>query len=82
MAKTWTVRPSQLLGIKDEYVAFCLDEAVAFFGNEVEAEINGIEGRNPRDTQVRQERKLRELLGVKVRFADPIAMGKVIKKNA
>lgn len=30
-AKTWGVRPSELIGLKDEYDAYCFDEVSAVF---------------------------------------------------
>lgn len=35
-AKTWRCRPSELLAIDDDYVAYCLDQAVGYFGRELE----------------------------------------------
>lgn len=30
MAKTYKERPSKILGLKDEYTSYCLDEACAY----------------------------------------------------
>ncbi len=35
-AKTYGIRPSKLLNISDEWAAYCLDNAIALFGNFVE----------------------------------------------
>lgn len=36
MSKTYQVRPSEIIGIKDdEYTSFCFDEACAFFLSEL-----------------------------------------------
>lgn len=43
-AKTWSSRPSDLLALSDPYVRYCLDEAVSYFGNMVESELNQCEG--------------------------------------
>ena len=39
MAKEYSSRPSQLLGIEDPYSAWCLDDAVYAWGTHVEAEL-------------------------------------------
>lgn len=36
-AKTYGVRPSELLEISDEWAAYCLDSAVSLFGNYIES---------------------------------------------
>lgn len=43
-AKTWSTRPSVLLDVSDPYVAYCLDEAVSYFGGTVEGELAQCEG--------------------------------------
>jgi hypothetical protein len=58
MAKTFRVRPSDLLGIIDNsYLAFCLDRAVWTFGNAVEYDMNQAEedprlGKTPKKEQL------------------------------
>lgn len=44
------VRPSQLAGVDDPYVAYCLDEAVGEFGAFVTAELETI-GLTPKETK-------------------------------
>jgi len=63
-------------------VAYCIDDAVSFFGNFIESAIMSVEGKNSKDTAGRQKLQLRRLLKdgpVKTvrQFADPVAMGKV-----
>lgn len=44
LAKTWNVRPSELLGLpRSSYEAYCLDEAIGFFGNNLKFELDKIE---------------------------------------
>ena len=47
MSKTYSQSPSALLGLRndpdDAYVAYCLDEAIFFFGSHVENELNEAE---------------------------------------
>lgn len=63
-------------------MAYCLDDAIGFFGNFIEAAVLSVEGKNSKDTAGRQKLQLRRLLKdgpVKTarQFADPVAMGKV-----
>ena len=37
MMNLYRTRPSVLLGIEDEYTAFCLDEACAYIANKIES---------------------------------------------
>ncbi len=36
MSKLYQVRPSEIMGINDEYVRFCFDEACAFISVKIE----------------------------------------------
>lgn len=45
----WACRPSTLLSIKDEYVAYCFDEACGQFGMAVEAEMDSVKGKTDED---------------------------------
>lgn len=73
-AKTWNTRPSQLIDIDDPYVAYCVDEAVAMFGNTVSAELNDIYDKNPKKMAQKQERHLQMRLGLPMKFRDPAKM--------
>lgn len=42
MASQFQSRPSELLGVSDKYAAYCLDEAVYFFGSHVESELHRV----------------------------------------
>lgn len=57
-AKTWHVRPSALLALDDSYVAYCLDEAVAYLGRTIDGELHGVEG----DTQADRNRNAQLVL--------------------
>lgn len=41
-AQTWNCRPSILLGVDDEYLAYCLDQAVSILGNGITNELNNV----------------------------------------
>lgn len=72
-AKTWGVRPSELLDLHDPYVAYCLDEAVATFGNGVVQELDSVEGKTSRDISRKRKAILGKLLQLpdEMRFRAP-----------
>jgi hypothetical protein len=79
-AKTWNCRPSNLLAIEDDYVAYCLDQAVGYFGRHLEAELEkaGSDAKNDEEAQWKRQRVLDKYLGEedkhqRGRFADPAA---------
>lgn len=59
LAKTWNSRPSELLNIESDWTAFCLDRAIATFGNALKAELEGVEGKNAKTVQSKREQVLR-----------------------
>jgi hypothetical protein len=79
-AKTWNCRPSDLLAITDDYVAFCLDQAVGYFGRVVEADLEAVEGKTDAERNQKRDRVLQKYIGDKDekprrgQFADPAAM--------
>jgi hypothetical protein len=78
-AKTWSVRPSDLLNIDDWYTSYCLDQAIAYWGTFVETELDRIEGDKPKVVEQKRKAKLHELLGTEGetpsgQFADPALM--------
>jgi hypothetical protein len=36
------------MGVEDDYVAFCLDQAAAYWGRSIEIELDGVEDPDPR----------------------------------
>ena len=72
-AKTWGVRPSELLDIDNPYIAYCLDEAVATFGNGVSNELESVEGKSKSQVNQRRRAVLGKLLKLpdEVRFKKP-----------
>lgn len=83
-AKQWKVRPSQLLDIEDAYVAYCLDEAIGYFGSQLEFELDkassGKESKGERSAKMKRQSVLDRVLGPPkketARFADPAALMK------
>lgn len=72
----WNVRPSQLLGIDDDYLAYCIDEAVGEYGSFVRGELEQVEGKNAKEVQGRRELVLRRLLTAEKEadlYATPVA---------
>ena len=65
MSKRAGCRPSALLGLADEYVAYCLDEAVLEFAGAVEEALSQVkEAKNPKVTEKRRQDVLDKWLGV------------------
>lgn len=73
-------RPSQLLAIENDYVAYCLDEAVIFFGLTMENmldEAGHKPGKDERKARAARERLLNKVLGNDDQtsgYADPALM--------
>jgi hypothetical protein len=64
-AKDWGQQPADLLGIQDDYVAFCVNEAVYYCGNYINNELEKIVGRDREPAQSvgnRKNHRLSELL--------------------
>lgn len=61
-AKTWSTRPSQLLGLDQPYLAYCVDEAVATWGNHVVNELDKIDGKTDKEVNRKRHNKLLQLL--------------------
>lgn len=71
-------RPSSLLDIQDSYTAFCMDQAVAMFGNGVQNILDSITHKNEKFQTAQRTAKLNAILSdappeeaVKKSFAAP-----------
>lgn len=75
LAKSMTVRPSQLLAIDDAYVAYCIDDAVMTFGEFIASKLNEVKGKNAKQIEGQRLLLLRRLLSseAKQQFRAPIA---------
>jgi hypothetical protein len=51
-----------LVNITDSYAAYCLDEAVAVFGNTLSAELDSVEGKNASEMELKRKRILEDAL--------------------
>lgn len=70
------VRPSDVVSVQDEYAAFCLDEAVMYFGSFVKQKLQEVKGKNEAEIEGKQKLILKKLLeaeGAEGRFATPVA---------
>jgi hypothetical protein len=79
-AKTWNCRPSNLLAIEDDYVAYCLDQAVGYLGRSIEAELGRVEAKSESEAEAKRQRVLERFLydektkPTRGAYADPAAM--------
>jgi hypothetical protein len=55
-AKTWGCRPSELMALDDEYVAYCFDQAIGYIGRAIEGELGKVDAKN--ETEAEHKRKL------------------------
>lgn len=63
-AQRWSTRPSQLLGIDNDYYAYCLDEVVDTFGQYVESELDKITDKNAKKRAQKQKNRLGQILQI------------------
>lgn len=75
-AKQWGQRPSALIGITDDYVAFCVDEAVFVFGVAVEGELASIQRGTSESDELYSHRRRMAFLKMleaedQIKFASP-----------
>jgi hypothetical protein len=80
----WGARPSEFLRVEDDYVGYCLDQAVGFFGSFIESELEQAEERvrsrkgKTRESAIKQARmRVLRQYGIQAgqtearQFADP-----------
>lgn len=77
-AKRWSTRPSDLLAIESPYTALCLDQAVAYFGDQVSAALERVDGKTAKDIESKRYSLLLKYLGApdEQRFASVAGLGK------
>lgn len=76
MSKLWKVRPSEIVGLDDPYVAYCLDEAIMYAGNYIEQQLDNVKqgkGKNAEKHRAAQQQIVLEriLYGKQQTFRDP-----------
>jgi hypothetical protein len=69
-AKRWGTTPSALLHINDPYLAYCVDEAVGYFGSHIEQALDEVKGKNDKIKNSKRENLLRKYLGLKAKHRD------------
>jgi len=70
-SKTWKVRPSDLLGVHDDYLAWCVNEAVYEFGTACEEAVEDARTRKKGKADQKAaagENALRRMLGLDPKF--------------
>lgn len=80
-ADTWSTTPSTLLGVDDEYAAYCLNQAVAYVGKFIDGEMDKAASgaKNEKAAASARDRVLKHYLDARPdkstsRFADPAMM--------
>lgn len=78
-AKTWGCRPSELMALDDDYLAYCLDQAVGFIGRAIEAELDKVEAKNEAEGEHKRKRVLAKFFDEEDKpsrglYADPAMM--------
>jgi hypothetical protein len=71
LAQRMRARPSEVFNITGAFRQYCFDRAVITFGAALEAELDGVEGRNAKAIQGKKTRLLSKWLDEPVRFRDP-----------
>jgi hypothetical protein len=74
LAKAYSERPSVMLQIEDRYAAFCVDGAVAHFGLQLEAELDGVNEKNPKTAKRKRQRIMEKWLGIPRKYRNPTAV--------
>lgn len=74
-ATTWKCRPSELLAIDDEYVAYCIDQVVFHVGMTIKGDLDGVEGKNSQEINAKREHVLNKYFSdedtTAKQYADP-----------
>lgn len=79
LGKTWGKAPSEIIGVDDEYIAYCLDQAVAYFGGHVENELDEVEGKTAAEIKMKRQAIIQRYIypergTPKGQFADPAVL--------
>jgi hypothetical protein len=59
-----------LLAVEDPYTAYCLDEAVGYFGSYVEARMDEVKAKNEKTKAAKRDNVLRKYTGQKMKYRD------------
>jgi hypothetical protein len=79
-ADDWKTTPANLLGVDDDYVAYCLNQAVNYFGKSVEEKMDkaASNAKNEKSANAARQRALKRILepAGTGQFMDPAALFK------
>lgn len=79
-ATTWKCRPSEILAIDDDYVAFCIDQAVFHVGVTIRSDLDGVEGKTSQEIAQKREQVLNKYFSdedtTAKQYADPAMLFK------
>lgn len=64
LARTWKCRPSELMDVEHPFDAYCLDNAVATFGNALTYELESVEAKTNDEAKNKRERIFNKWLGL------------------
>lgn len=72
-SKRWQLRPSDMIGVRNPYVAYCFDQACTYLGTQVEAAMDNVKEGKKSAKQVAgaKENVMRKMLGLEQKFASP-----------
>lgn len=73
VSKAYSVRPSTHLGVEDPWLAYCLNQAVFYFGRSLENELEKQDGKTAKEIERKRERVLAKWLDKPQRFRAPVA---------
>lgn len=67
------------MAIEDEYVAYCLDQAVGYIGRSLESELEKVESKTPQEAEWKRKKIFARFFGEEDKpsrglYADPVAM--------
>jgi hypothetical protein len=78
-ATTWNCRPSDLVNLDDDYLAYCLDQAVGYVGRAIQAELDKVEAKTESEAERKRKLVFERFFGDTQKpsrglYADPAAM--------
>jgi hypothetical protein len=67
VSQAWGARPSSLIGVENDYVAYCLDEALSVLNNGINERVNAVaqaQDRKAASIEAKMRRELSKILGI------------------
>jgi hypothetical protein len=72
-ATEFKTRPSTLLGVTDEYAAYCIDQSVYTFGSALQHALEEVEGKTKEEIKRKRVRIITRWLGGEQQYRNPMA---------